>query len=218
MGGIAVTNDVDSLQWDPGVERLVALSRNAHRGVDQRDDIDYWYRLGQRNAYAHAAGIVVAHGVDSNAFAVSERITAALSDGVSDVAELRAAALDVQHRSIDPEVEVSWIGPLQFHQQYGDLAGIDQAYGMRWGSNGDQRVSLRRPVGADRGLLYVYDPTWDEYGVLFHDVSLATVEAAFSRAVQTDIHMSAQSFAAIVATQAAPREQVELAVGVVLQP
>ncbi len=69
-----MTVGVDSLGWDPGAERMVALSRNAHRGVDQRDDIDYWYRLGQRNAYAHAAGIVVAHGVDSNAFAVSERI------------------------------------------------------------------------------------------------------------------------------------------------
>jgi len=213
-----MTDGVDSLRWDPGAERMVALSRNAHRGVDQRDDIDYWYRLGQRNAYAHSAGIVIAHGVDSNAFAVSERITAALTDGVSDVAELRAAALDVQHRSTEPEVEVIWIGPLQFHQQCNDLAGIDQDYGMRWGSNGDQRVSLRRPVGAHRGLLYVYDPSWDEYGVLSHDVSVAAVEAAFSRAVQTDIHMSAQSFAAIIATQAVARDQVELAVGVVLEP
>lgn len=207
----------DSLRWDPGAERMVTLSRNAHRGVDRRDDIDYWYRLGQRNAYAHAAGIVVAHGVDSNAFAVSERITAALSDGVLGVAELRAAALDVQHRGTDAEAEVAWVGPLQFHRQYADLRGIDHDYGMRWGSNGDQRVSLRRPVGGDRGLLYVYDPTWDEYGVLFRDVSMAAVEAAFSRAVQTDIHMSAQSFAAIVAQQPATPDPVRSTVGLGLE-
>lgn len=203
-----MTVAADSLGWDPGAERMVALSRNAHRGVDQRDDIDYWYRLGQRNAYAHAAGIVAAHGVDSNAFAVSERITAALSNGVSEIAELRAAALDVQHRGADPEVKVAWIGPLQFHQQYEDLASIDHDYGMRWGSNGDQRVSHRRPVGADRGLLYVYDPTWDEYGVLLRDVSVAAVEAAFGRAVQTDIHMSAASSAAIIAHQPGAPEPV----------
>lgn len=72
-------NGTDSLHWDPLAERLVALSRNAHRGVDRDDEIDYWYRLGQRNAYAHAAGVVI----DSGAFSVAERLTGALADGVA---------------------------------------------------------------------------------------------------------------------------------------
>jgi hypothetical protein len=45
-----VNADTDSLRWDPSGERLVALCRNAHRGVDRHDEIDYWYRLGQRDA------------------------------------------------------------------------------------------------------------------------------------------------------------------------
>ena len=89
---------------------------------------------------------------------------------------------------------------------------------MRWGSNGDQRVSLRHLIAADRGLLYVYDPTWDEYAVLFRDVPVAAVEAAFTRALQTDIHMSPQSFAAIVAQQPAAPAPLGHAVERVMQP
>ncbi len=87
-----MTGGADSLRWDPGVERMIALSRGAHRGVDQRDDLDYWYRLGQGDAYAFAAALVLARGVDSHAFAVSEPVTGALSDGVTELGELRDAA------------------------------------------------------------------------------------------------------------------------------
>ncbi len=89
---------------------MIILSRGAHRGVDQRDGIDYWYRLGQRDAYAFAAALVVARGVDSNAVAVSEPVTGALSDGVTELGELRDAALDARHRSTDPDVVLACSG------------------------------------------------------------------------------------------------------------
>ena len=98
------------------------------------------------------------------------------------------------------------------------MPGIDHDYGMRWGSSHDQRVSLRHLVAADRGLLYVYDPTWDEYAVLIRDIPVAAVEAAFTRAVQTDIHMSPQSFAAIVAQQPAAPAQLGHPVERVMEP
>ena len=213
-----MTGGADSLRWEPGAERMGALSRVAHRGSDQRDDIDCWYRRGQRDADAFAAALVAARGVDSNAFAMSERITGALADGVTEVGELRDAALNTRHRAGDPDVALAWLGPLQFHQQYRAVPGIELDYGMRWGSNDDQRVSLRHLVAADCGLLYVYDPTWDEYAVLFRDIPVAAVEAAFTRAVQTDIHMSPQSFAAIVAQQPAAPAQLGHAVERVMEP
>src|SRR5690242_14038712 len=90
------THGADDLHGDPAAERLVALARNAHRNVgrnDLNDDVDYWYRLGQRNAFAHAAGILIGHGVDSTAFAVSERLTTALEAGVTDLGPLHAAVI-----------------------------------------------------------------------------------------------------------------------------
>jgi len=194
-----MNDGTDSLHWDRLAERLVALSRNAHRGVDRDDEIDYWYRLGQRNAYAHAAGVVIARGVDSGAFSVAERLTGALADGVAELAALRSVVLESAHRSTDVEAGLTWMGPATFHAQFHGAPGIDHDFGMRWGANGDQRLSLRVPVGGDRGLLYAHDPTWDEYAVLCREASTASVEGAFARAVQSDIHMSAASFAALVA-------------------
>ena len=61
--------------------KLAALSRNAHVNVDLDDPADYWYRLGQRNAYAHALGLALGQGVDQLAFEISDRITGALAGG-----------------------------------------------------------------------------------------------------------------------------------------
>jgi len=99
----------------------------------------------------------------------------------------RAAALDVRHRSTDSEVKMTWIGPLQFHQDDG----------MRWGSNGDQRECPRRQV-ADRGLLYVQTHL-GECGLLFREITEVAVQTAANRAAQSDIPMSPASFAALVA-------------------
>ncbi len=145
------TSGFHRLHWDPAAERMIALARNAHRSVDQRsidqrDDIDYWYRLGQRNAYAHAAGIVVARGVDSTAFAISERLTAALKDRVVDLGPLRCTALG---EASTPGVAQSrtWLGPMAFAAQFGSRPGVDHDYGMRWGPAGEQRILPASPGG-----------------------------------------------------------------------
>jgi len=192
-----VNADTDSLHLDPSGERLVALCRNAHLGVDRQDEIDYWYRLGQRDAYAYAAGVVIARGVDSEAFSLAERLTGALTQGVVDLAPLRPLVLGTARPGVAVEAGLAWMGPAAFHAQL-PPADLDHDFGMRWGANGDQRLSLRLPAGRDHGLLYAYDPTWDEYAVLRRNASTAAVEGAFARALQSDIPMSPASFAALV--------------------
>jgi len=54
-------------------------------------------------------------------------------------------------------------------------------------------------VAGERGLLYAYDPTWDEYTVLSRDATAAAVRSAFAQAVGTNIHMSVADFASLVA-------------------
>ena len=194
-----MNDDTDSLHGDPCGERLVALCRNAHFGVERQDEIDYWYRLGQRDAYAYAAGVVIARGVDSEAFSVAERLTGALTQGVADLAPLRSVVLDPTHPA-GVEARLAWMGPAAFHAQL-PPAGVDHDFGVRWGANGDQRLSLRLPAGRDHGLLYAYDPTWDEYAVLCRNASTAAVKGAFTRALQSDIHLPPASFAALVAQE-----------------
>jgi hypothetical protein len=69
---------------------------------------------------------------------------------------------------------------------------------MRWGERREQRISLRHLPGTNRGLLYAYDPTWDEYAVLAHDVPAPAVEAAFAQALDIDTHMHVLAFAELV--------------------
>jgi len=133
---------------DPLAERLVALSRNAHRGVDRDDEIDYWYRLGQRNAYAHAVGVVIARGVDFAAFSVAERLTGALADGVAELTELRSVVLDSAHRATEVEAGLTWMGPAAFRAQFRDAPGLDHDFGMRWG--GERRPAALAPRSGRR--------------------------------------------------------------------
>lgn len=177
-------------------EKLVALSRNAQVNVDLDDPADYWYRLGQRNAYAHALGLSVAGGVDQIAFEIADRLTGALSGGEHNVDVLLCGAL--QRASVVAGTSPEWIGPQAFSSKYGHLPGVDRDYGMRWGDRGDQRMSWRAPLDASTGLLYAYDPLWAEYKVLGTDVPLQAVEAGIKQALETDVHMDVDSFAAIV--------------------
>lgn len=173
-------------------EKLVALSRNAQVNVDLDDPADYWYRLGQRNAYAHALGLIVARGADHIAFEVADRLTGAIADGEHNVDSLLAGALEAPAAApTSPE----WIGPQAFSAQYGQIPGVDRDYGMRWGDRGDQRISWRAPLDASTGLLYAYDPLWAEYKVLGTDVPRRSVEAAFKQALDTDVHMDITAFA-----------------------
>jgi len=209
-----VNDDTDSLHWDPSGERLVALCRNAHLGVERQDEIDYWYRPGQR--YAYAAGVVIARGVDSEAFSVAERLTGALTGGVADLGALRSVVLHPTHRTAGVEAGLARMGPAAFHAQF-PPADLDHDFGMRWGANGDQRLSQRLPTGRDHGLLYAYDPKWDEYAVLSRNASSAAVEGAFARALQSDIHMPPASFAALVVPEPPTPTHAKRAAGMQVQ-
>jgi hypothetical protein len=93
--------------------------------------------------------------------------------------------------------EPQWVGPLAFHGIAGD-PGADREFGMRWGERHDQRIALRCTPGASRGLLYAYDPLWDEYAVLGRDVHVSAVDAASKQALDMDIHMRVLEFAELV--------------------
>jgi hypothetical protein len=75
------------------------------------------------------------------------------------------------------------------------VPGIDQDYGMRWGPNRDQRISLRRTPGAAEGMLYAYDPTWDEYALIQRRVPASTVGDVFLAALKRDEHLQVEEFA-----------------------
>jgi hypothetical protein len=201
-------------------DKLIALSRNAHRNVDIDDPVDYWYRLGQRDAYALAAGVVIARGADNLAFTIADRITNALSAGSTGVADLDRVAhgLAQLEPAGEDEPALTWLGPAAFQARFGDLRGIDHDFGTGWGAGGDQRICLRQGTGGDGGLLDVYDPTWDEYAVLLVHVSVADVEHAFARALATDTHTSAQVFAALVAEQQVAATPKVRCVGIGIQP
>ncbi|MHB8184470.1 MAG: hypothetical protein ACYDDU_00020 [Dermatophilaceae bacterium] len=98
-----------------------------------------------------------------------------------------------------------WRGPVAFARACAAAPGIDHHFGIRWGSNGDQRVSLRVEVGADTGLLYVYDPTWDEYAVIGTDVPLAAIQDAFAHALHSGEHAACEDFVALLPNVTAVR-------------
>jgi hypothetical protein len=177
-------------------EQLVALARNAQVNVDLDDPADYWSRLGQRNAYAQALGLAVSRGVDHVAFEIADRLTVALAGGEHDVDFLLSRALEGAPAASTGWPQ--WLGPGAFRAKYGHVPGVDRDYGMRWGEKGNQRISWRAPLDASRGLLYAYDPLWDEYQVLATDVPGQAVEAAFKQALESDIHMDVRAFGEIV--------------------
>jgi hypothetical protein len=78
---------------------------------------------------------------------------------------------------------VRWISAARFDRHVSE-AGFDHEYGELWGPRHDQRVSLRLAAGATAGVLYAYDPLWDEYAVLHPDAEQVDVEAAFARIVK----------------------------------
>lgn len=195
---------------DPVVDQLLALARSASRNIDEHDPIDYWYRLGQRNAYAHATGQLLAADLGRNPFGVAERITTALDAGISDLDELHAAAYDHGVPSHSPTPALEWVGPRAFDSAHRNVRGVDRDYGMRWGQRGNQRISLRlNGDAATYGLLYAYDPTWQEYAVLSHAARRAAVDHAFAHATDTDIHMSIEAFTQLVGSYGAAIEAAE---------
>lgn len=93
--------------------------------------------------------------------------------------------------------EPHWVGPLAFNGIAGN-PGAEREFGTRWGERCDQRIAMRCMPSASHGLLYAYDPLWDEYAVLARNAPVAAVEAAFNQALAIDIHMHVLEFAELV--------------------
>jgi hypothetical protein len=56
---------------------------------------------------------------------------------------------------------LKWTGPVAFARAYGAVPGIEHDFGTCWGSNGDQRVSIRVEVGCDSGQTYIPETPTD---------------------------------------------------------
>jgi hypothetical protein len=76
-----------------------------------------------------------------------------------------------------------WMSDARFNIGTG-IQATDHDYGALWGPRHDQRVSLHLANGTTTGVLYVYDPLWDEYAILHPCAEQADVEAAFARVVK----------------------------------
>jgi hypothetical protein len=105
--------------------------------------------------------------------------------------------------NLQPVLE--WRGPVAFSRVHGTVPGIDHDFGMRWGHSRDQRVSLRLEFGASAGLLYAFDPTWDEYAVIGTGLELAPVQAAFACALKLGEPLAVEDFVALLPPQPAVR-------------
>lgn len=187
------------------VEILLHLAVRAHQNVDRADDVDYWYRLGQRNAYLQSAAQLTCLNHGTPVLEVADRLGRALEEGRVEVPALARLASTDAPRSLDQKApELDWLGAHAFKARYAATPGTDHDYGMRWGPRSDQRISHRRIEEAPAGALYAYDATWDEYALIGLDVPTAAVEAAFRRALDSDIHMSAAEFARLVTLQIGP--------------
>ena len=104
-----------------------------------------------------------------------------------------------------PEPALEWRGPVAFARAHGAVPGIDHDFGIGWGPTATSESAFVLEVGADTGLLYVYDPTWDEYAVIGTDVPLAAVETAFARALQFGEHAAVEDFVALLPNVSAVR-------------
>ena len=187
------------------VEILLHLAVRAHQNVDRADDVDYWYRLGQRNAYLQSSAQLTCLNHGTAVLEVSDRLGRALEEGCVEVPKIaQLASTYVPHRLSQMAPELDWLGAHAFKARYAATPGTDHDYGMRWGPRSDQRISHRRIEEAPTGALYAYDATWDEYALIGLDVPTAAVEAAFRRALDSDIHMSAAEFARLVTLQIGP--------------
>jgi hypothetical protein len=71
-----------------------------------------------------------------------------------------------------------WISQARFDHHYG-AAGLDIDYGTAWGIRENQRVSLRIHPDGHHGVLYAYDPLWNECLVIADAATRVEVSDAF---------------------------------------
>lgn len=179
------------------LDELLWLAHDAQDHLPLDPLGDRGYTLGQRNTYARAAAIVAARESHEDPALIADRIVHALADGTTDLPSIRDTALTGLARPTGhPALE--WLGPKAFDARYGDIPGIDHDYGMRWGATGNQRISCRRRTGATEGMLYAYDPTWDEYALIARHVPVNVVSSAFVEALRRDEHLPLEDFARLI--------------------
>lgn len=166
--------------------QLLGMATSAQQGLDLDDPADYWYRTGQRDAYAYAAALLGQGRVGDPARAAADRVTQLLANGFTDLGVLLDATQPeppLVHQSL------TWVGPIAFQQLLAHHDGVDHDLGTTWGPRHDVRISHHRPHDGTTGLLYAYDRTWDEYVVLAAHATFAVAERVYRRALDRDPHL-----------------------------
>ena len=123
---------------------------------------------------------------------------------------VRNGATNVPSRSAEYVTAdgLEWLGPLAFGRRH--AGGVDHDFGDHWGRSGEQRLTVRHPLGTEQGMFYVYDAIWDEYAVLAQNVPLHAVHDATARLAADDPHTSASDVvAAVLAELAAPEPRLD---------
>jgi hypothetical protein len=179
------------------LDELLWLAHDAQDRLPLDPLGDRGYTLGQLNTYARAAAIVAARESHEDPALIADRIVHALADSTSDLPSIRDTALaGLPRQTQKPALE--WLGRKAFDARHGDIPGIDHDYGMRWGATGNQRISFRRPTSATEGMLYAYDPTWDEYALIARHVPVNVVSSAFVEALRRDEHLPLEDFTHLI--------------------
>ena len=181
------------------VRALLACAATAHNRIDLDDPADYWYRLGQRNAHAVAAGLMLTDDT-VEAEHVADRITRHLSASPTPagVDDLYAAAQAPSTVVSGPVPALRWLEPKAWAAAHHDPDALDIPYRGHWGPNQDLVLTWRHRPHHDAGLLFVHDQTWDEYAVLAQDVDSRDVDAAYEAARRSQLPVTAETFSALL--------------------
>jgi hypothetical protein len=77
-----------------------------------------------------------------------------------------------------------WISPARFRLATTGVDGGEIDHGVFWGSRHDQRVTLRMKTDGQVGVLYAYNPLWDEYRILARDITRRDAAAAVAEVAE----------------------------------
>lgn len=179
--------------------QLLELATAAQQALDPDEPADFWYRQGVRDAYAYAAALQVTGHIGDRTRVAANRVIALLGEEVTDLGILRTA---IEAVGATPAAQPTWVGPLAFHRLTARQPGTDHDLGTGWGQRHDIRIRHRRRADDTVGLLYAYDPTWDEYAVLDPAAPVGVVARAVRAALETDPHLSVADFLTLLRTNA----------------
>ncbi|WP_404385304.1 hypothetical protein LL946_04785 [Knoellia locipacati] len=182
----------DTARVDPESIAL-RMAINNHAVIDS--DIGSPYQEGRRDAYLLMAVALEAPREPTLSRTITQ-LRQALHGGVTEVDDLREIITRSTGRSPTPKPSLEWVGPKAFDARHSDW-GLDEDFGMRWGTNRDIRISFKRQPGATEGLLYAYDKTWDTYAVIADKTNRTLVQLAYRQALAANPDMTAENFAHI---------------------